>query len=89
MLFRSALGGIPSETHTAFPAAPARRKGLTFAMVRRMHDTYGRALEHVAAGLDVDALVTARYPLDRAAEAFTTAARRDGDKVVIAVSTAS
>ena len=86
---RVALGGIPSETHTAFPAAPARRKGLTFAMVRRMHDTYGRALEHVAAGLDVDALVTARYPLDRAAEAFTTAARRDGDKVVIAVSTAS
>ena len=54
-------------------------------MVRRMHDTYDRALEHVAAGLDLDALVTARYPLERAAEAFTTAARRTGDKTVIRV----
>jgi len=82
---RIALGGIPSDSHSSFPAAPARRKGLTFAMVRRMHDTYDRALEHVAAGLDLDALVTARYPLERAAEAFTTAARRTGDKTVIRV----
>jgi L-iditol 2-dehydrogenase len=44
---RVALGGIPSGTHSAFPAAPARRKGLTFAMVRRMHDIYARALGHV------------------------------------------
>jgi L-iditol 2-dehydrogenase len=85
---RVALGGIPSDTHSAFPAAPARRKGLTFAMVRRMHDTYARALEHVAAGLDMDAIVSARYPLDRATDAFTSAARRDGDKVVIEVSAA-
>ena len=83
---RIALGGIPSETHSAFPAAPARRKGLTFTMVRRMHDTYGRALELVGAGLDVDALVTARYPLDQAADAFAAAARREGDKTVIRVS---
>ena len=86
---RIALGGIPSETHSTFPAAPARRKGLTFAMVRRMHDTYGRALEHVAAGLDLDALVTARHPIDRAGEAFTAAAARTGDKTVIQVSTTS
>ena len=39
---RVALGGIPSTPLTAFPAAPARRKGLTFAMVRRMHETYPR-----------------------------------------------
>ncbi|WP_246000107.1 zinc-dependent alcohol dehydrogenase [Nocardioides pocheonensis] len=83
---RVALGGIPSETDSAFPAAPARRKGLTFAMVRRMHDTYPRALALAAAGLDLDALVTARFPLERAAEAFGAAADRTGDKTVVEVS---
>jgi L-iditol 2-dehydrogenase len=80
---RIALGGIPSESLSGFPAAPARRKGLTFAMVRRMHDTYTRALALVAEGLDLDALVTGRYPLERAAEAFAVAAERAGDKTVI------
>ena len=41
---RIALGGIPSTPLTAFPAAPARRKGLTFVMVRRMHETYPDAI---------------------------------------------
>lgn len=80
---RIALGGIPSESLSSFPAAPARRKGLTFAMVRRMHDTYPDALALAEAGLDLDALVTARYPLERAAEAFTAAAERTGDKTVV------
>ena len=34
---RIALGGIPSEDTSSFPAAAARRKGLTLAMVRRMN----------------------------------------------------
>jgi L-iditol 2-dehydrogenase len=42
---RVALGGIPSGPQSSFPAAAARRKGLTFAMVRRMHDTYAQAVE--------------------------------------------
>ena len=42
---RVALGGIPSGPRSSFPAAAARRKGLTFAMVRRMHDTYAQAVE--------------------------------------------
>jgi len=85
---RIALGGIPSGSHSVFPAAPARRKGLTFAMVRRMHDTYDRALHLVGEGLDLDALVTARHPLEQAGEAFTAAATRTGDKTVVQVSTA-
>ena len=85
---RIALGGIPSGSHSSFPAAPARRKGLTFAMVRRMHDTYERAINEVNASLDLDALVTAHYPLEHAAEAFSAAATRTGDKTVIRVSTA-
>ena len=47
---RVALAGIPSEDDSSFPAAPARRKGLTFAMVRRMNDTYPRAIALAADG---------------------------------------
>lgn len=32
------LGGIPSNDRTSFPAALARRKGLTVALVRRMKE---------------------------------------------------
>ena len=82
---RVVLGGIPSTPLSAFPAAPARRKGLTFSMVRRMRDTYRDAIELATGGVDLDALVTGRYPLARAPEAFASAARRTGDKVVVAV----
>lgn len=80
---RIALAGIPSEDASSFPAAPARRKGLTFAMVRRMNDTYPRAIELARTGIDLDALVTESYGLTDAAKAFTAAAERRGDKVVI------
>jgi L-iditol 2-dehydrogenase len=83
---RIALGGIPSDSHSSFPAAPARRKGLTFVMVRRMHETYERAIRYAGSGLDLAALVTARFPLTESAAAFASAARREGDKTVIRVS---
>ncbi len=82
---RVALGGIPSTDTSAFPAAAARRKGLTFAMVRRMNDTYSRAIELATSGIDLDALVSERHPLDEAAKAFSAAAGRHGDKVVVVV----
>lgn len=82
---RIALGGIPSTSLSAFPAAVARRKGLTFAMVRRMHETYPRAIELATTGLDLDALVSHRFPLADAAQAFEHAVARGGDKTVIAV----
>lgn len=83
---RIALGGIPSEDTSSFPAAAARRKGLTFAMVRRMKDTYPRAIALAASGIDLDMLVTQRQPLVEADKAFRAAAERQGDKVVVAVS---
>lgn len=83
---RVALAGIPSEDSSSFPAAAARRKGLTFAMVRRMKDTYPRAIAMAADGVDLDLLVSARHPLSDAATAFSAAAQRHGDKVVVAVS---
>lgn len=86
---RIALAGIPSQDDSAFPAAVARRKGLTFAMVRRMNDTYPRAIAMAAGGVDLDLLVTERHPLSEAAKAFGSAAERRGDKVMVAVSASS
>jgi L-iditol 2-dehydrogenase len=83
---RIALGGIPSTPLSAFPAAPARRKGLTFAMVRRMHDTYPRAIDLATTGIPLDELVSHRFPLERSAAAFEHAVGRTGDKTVITVS---
>ena len=82
---RIVLGGIPSDRRSSFPAAEARRKGLTFAMVRRMHNTYDRAIALATSGVDLDALVTARYPIGDAADAFAAAAARTGDKIIIAL----
>ena len=78
------LVGIPADDCTSFTASVARRKGLTFKMVRRMKLTYPRAIQLVASGkVNVSSLVTHRFPLDQAIEAFSVAARREGLKVII------
>jgi L-iditol 2-dehydrogenase len=86
---RVALGGIPSHDRSSFIAATARRKGLTFTMVRRMNDTYPRAIALASSTIDLDALVTDRHPLDDTAKAFAAAAERHGDKVVVTIHTAA
>jgi len=82
---RVVLGGIPGDDRTAFPASLARRKGLTVALVRRMkEDVYERGIRLVETGrVDVASLVTARFPLEKAPEAFRSAAAREGLKVVL------
>jgi L-iditol 2-dehydrogenase len=78
------LAGIPSEDRTSFSASIARRKGLTIKMVRRMKHTYPRAIELVSKGLvDVRSIVTHRFPLAEAREAFRLAQRREGLKIII------
>jgi L-iditol 2-dehydrogenase len=78
------LVGIPAEDQTSFPASVARRKGLTIKLVRRMKHTYPRAIELVSRGLvDVRSLVTHRFPLAKATEAFEVAQRYEGIKVMI------
>jgi L-iditol 2-dehydrogenase len=80
------LAGIPAEERTSFSASIARRKGLTIKMVRRMKHTYPRAIELVAKGLvDVRSIVTHRFPLAEASEAFRVAERREGLKIIIEV----
>ena len=80
------LTGIPADDRTLFSASVARRKGLTIKLVRRMKHTYPRAIELVSKGLvDVRSLVTHRFPLEQAAEAFRLAQRREGLKITIEV----
>jgi L-iditol 2-dehydrogenase len=81
---RVVLGGIPDGDKTTFSASAARRRGLTIAMVRRMNDVYPRAIALAASGrVDLAALVSHRFGLAAAPEAFTVAANRTGLKVVV------
>jgi L-iditol 2-dehydrogenase len=78
------LVGIPDDERTSFSASAARRKGITIKLVRRMKQTYPRAIELVSKGLvDVRSLVTHRFSLDQAIEAFKVAERREGLKVMV------
>lgn len=80
------LVGIPADDRILLPAGVVRRKGLTLKLVRRMKHTYPRAIALVSRRLvDVRALVTSRFPLEQAAEAFAVAERREGIKVIVTV----
>ena len=75
------------RTRSSFPAATARRKGLTFAMVRRMNATYPRAIA-LASGGDRPRIAGHRTPSaeSRPRRPSAAAAERHGDKVVVTVS---
>ena len=63
--------GIPREDTIAFPAHVARRKGLTLLVARRARHVYPRAIALLQRGVvDVRTLISHRFPLERAAEAF-------------------
>ena len=81
---RVVLGGIPGDDWTRFQTSAARRKGLTIAMVRRMNQTYQQAIGLAAASkVDLPSLVSRRFPLAQAQDAFGMAAQRSGLKVII------
>jgi L-iditol 2-dehydrogenase len=83
---RVVLVGIPSDDRLAMKHSTARRKGLTIIMSRRMKHAYPRALHLVRRGLiNVRGLVSHRFPLKRAAEAFQLNAeyRDNVNKVII------
>jgi L-iditol 2-dehydrogenase len=84
------LVGIPREDEAIYPAHSARRKGLTLKYVRRMKHTYPRAIAMVRDGvLDAKSVITHRFPLERASEAYElVASYKDGVvKAVIEVAT--
>ena len=78
------MGIPPTDAHT-IPAGLARRKGLSIMLSRRMKSQHLlRAIELVDDGsIALDGLITARYPLERGAEAFEALSSRSGLKMVV------
>lgn len=82
---RVVLVGIPSVEAYVLPAGDARRKGLTFAVARRMQAPHlQQAINLVEAGaVFLDGLVTAIYPMADGPAAFAALVRREGLKLVV------
>lgn len=81
---RLVLAGIPDVDRTSFTASPARRKGLTMAMSRRMKDVYPRAISLVTSGrIELSRLISQQFDLSDIADALTDAANRTGIKTVV------
>jgi L-iditol 2-dehydrogenase len=77
---RLVLVGIPGDDRLAMKHSTARRKGLTVRLCRRMKHVHRRAFDLILRGrVDLAALVSHRFPLAEAAEAFRlNAAYEDG-----------
>jgi L-iditol 2-dehydrogenase len=68
---RVVLVGIPGDDQLALKASTARRRGLTIMLSRRMKHVYPRAIRLAEPGrVDLRGLVSHRFPLQRAVEAF-------------------
>jgi L-iditol 2-dehydrogenase len=82
---RLVLVGIPSQDRLTMKASTGRRKGLTIRMSRRMKHTYPRAIRLLERGtVDLNRLISHRFPLKRAPEAFAlNAAYQDNVMKVI------
>lgn len=80
------LVGIPYQDKVEFSHSTARRKGLTILMSRRMKHTYPRAIRLVESGLvDLEAMITHRYPLGETPEAFRLNAKYEQHVVKIII----
>jgi L-iditol 2-dehydrogenase len=81
---RVVLCGISTVNQISFKASSARRKGLSIMMVRRMRHVYPRAIKLVETGkVDVRSVITHCFPLEKSAEAFAAAGKREGLKIII------
>ena len=72
--------GIPETERVSFNIDRLRRKEIRIQNVRRQNECVAPAIERVASGaIDVDPLVTHRFPLEQAQAAFDlVASYRDG-----------
>ncbi|HEV8698363.1 MAG TPA: hypothetical protein VGQ89_11765, partial [Candidatus Limnocylindrales bacterium] len=81
---RVVIVGIPNDDRVTFRASTARRKELTILLSRRMRQTYPRAIDLVERhAVDLSGLVTHRFPLQDAEQAFEALERRVGIKVLV------
>lgn len=83
---RVVLVGIPGDDRLAMKHSTARRKGLTIAMSRRMKHAYPRAIRLAEAGrVDLNGLVSHRFALKRASEAFRLNADYEDNVIKVVV----
>jgi L-iditol 2-dehydrogenase len=76
--------GIHSDDRTHFKASLARQKGATILVQRRMRALYPEAIRLVKSKkIDVESIVSHKFPISKAKEAFALAVKRDGLKVVV------
>lgn len=76
--------GIPPGDRTSFKASLSRTKGVTLLVARRAREKYDEAIQLALEGkVDVESIVSHRFPLAQAAEAFDLAVRRGGLKIVV------
>lgn len=81
---RAILIGIPRDDRIAFTASIARRKDLAIKVIHRMKHTYPRTIRLVSKRIvDVESLVTHRFPLSETARGYSVAESRSGIKVII------
>jgi L-iditol 2-dehydrogenase len=81
---RVVVVGIPNDDRVTFRASTARRKELTILLARRMRRTYPRAIDLVERhAVDLSVLVTHRFPLQDAGQAFEALERRVGIKILV------
>jgi L-iditol 2-dehydrogenase len=68
---RLVLVGIPGDDRFVLRHSVARRKGLSIYLARRMKNVYGRAIAlHCGGLIDLPSLISHRFPLEKAADAF-------------------
>ena len=80
------LVGIPFEDRVEFKHSTARRKGLTILMCRRMKRVYARTLALVESGqVDLKGMITHRFALENAPEAFRMNAAYEEEVVKVVV----
>jgi L-iditol 2-dehydrogenase len=85
---RIVLVGIPREDRLWMRASPARRKGLTIKLSRRMKHAYPRAISLAERQqVDLMALVSHRFPLTEAPEAFALNAEYRDNVIKVAIET--
>jgi L-iditol 2-dehydrogenase len=78
--------GIPSEDEYRFAASSLRRRELTLRFVRRQNENYPEAIELVRQGqVRLGPVLTHRFPVERAQEAFELAERKGQGAVRVAV----
>jgi L-iditol 2-dehydrogenase len=83
---RLVLVGIPGDDRLTLKHSTARRKGLTILMSRRMKHAYPRAIQLAREKrIDLNGLVSHRFPLRKADAAFALNARYEDNVVKVMI----